>query len=177
MWNLHADCKDLENSENIWKSFTIVSASDSKQLGVSSGQWWKCEALPVILQTSETPGPWLLLQKGRAELPSANASGSGIFVLSSAKASCWRQVSSFSMLRGVPIILVPNCSFPSLSTKFSFIQTFCAPEGSQLQRRASGLWKTFSWNNSVMYQSGSKNIVMWVNLCIIQNIGIFIAVV
>lgn len=118
MWNLHANCKNSENSERVWKSFTdpsatalsrgytmsFAAASDPKQLGVSPAEWSKCDAFLVILQTSEIPKPWFPLQKEMAEPRAANANvfGSGLFALSSAKASCWRQVPSFStFLHGV----------------------------------------------------------------------------
>lgn len=162
MWNLCARCKNLENSENIWESFTgppaaalsrgctisLATASDPKQLGVSSAEWPKCDALLVTLQTSEIPRPRFPLQTGRDEPWAANTSmfPSGIFALSSAKASCWRQVMSFSTLRGVPIIPVPNCSFPFLSSKFSFVQIFCAPEGVTAPKKSFGVTKNFFLN-------------------------------
>lgn len=75
-------------------------------------------------------------------------------LFSVSKSKLLKTVPSFSVLRSVPVILMYKCSFPFLSSKFSFLQTFHSPERLQLQRRASGLWKTFSWYNPVMYHLG-----------------------
>lgn len=133
MWNLRANCKNLENSEHVWKSFTgpsatalsrgyttsFAAASDPKQLAGWVIKMWCISCDPSNFWDSQALASFA---KERAELWAANASvfGSELFALSSAKASCWRQVSSFSMfLHGV--FLSSRCLiavFPSHHSNF-----------------------------------------------------------
>jgi len=121
----------------------------------------KFDALLVIPQTSEIPRPLAFSAKKKGWPTGCQCKHWFRDICSvMAKASCWRQVSSFSKLKGIPITLVPNCSFPFLSSTFSFTQTFCLSEVSQLQVRASSLCKSFSLNNQVVYQLEDRNTVM-----------------
>lgn len=130
--------------------------------------WSKYDALFVVPQTSEIPRPWLPLQKETDHsLPVEMFLVQGYLLCSKSKLlkTGVQFLCAFSVLGDVPVILVYNCRFPFSSSKYSFLQTLHSPGRSQLWRRASGLWKAFSWNNPVMCHLRGKNVVTWVNIC------------